>query len=178
MSAHWHELGIDVLLTPVGPTPAPKLETAKYWNVSPLILPLALSSRQYTSYWNLANYPAAVFPTGLLVDPSVDSAAYAATNADEEWIKQTFSAGGSVGVGTKATCVAELLTDRLRCHYSLWAMWAMMRTLWPRLSGWSSVFWLRSLVECVSQARSPKWASCTDAASTLPDLLERSSLAS
>ncbi len=24
---------------------------------------------QYTSYWNLANYPAAVFPTGLSVDP-------------------------------------------------------------------------------------------------------------
>jgi hypothetical protein len=34
LSAHWRELGIDVVLSPVGPTPAPKLETAKYWNVS------------------------------------------------------------------------------------------------------------------------------------------------
>ena len=39
---------IDCLLTPVGPSAAPQLGTAKWWG--------------YTSVWNLLDYPAAVFP--------------------------------------------------------------------------------------------------------------------
>lgn len=39
---------VDVILCPVGPGVAPKLETSKYWN--------------YTSQWNLLDYPALVFP--------------------------------------------------------------------------------------------------------------------
>lgn len=31
---HWQKAGIDCLLSPVGPTPAPQPFTAKYWNVS------------------------------------------------------------------------------------------------------------------------------------------------
>lgn len=31
---HWQDAGIDCLLSPVGPTPAPQPFTAKYWNVS------------------------------------------------------------------------------------------------------------------------------------------------
>lgn len=58
LAKHWHDAGLDVVLAPVGPTPAPKHGTAKYWN--------------YTSYWNLADYPAVVFPTGMFVDPSLD----------------------------------------------------------------------------------------------------------
>ncbi|BEI86671.1 hypothetical protein CcaverHIS002_0700170 [Cutaneotrichosporon cavernicola] len=54
LAAHWADSGIDVLLMPVGPTPAPIHGTAKYWN--------------YTSYWNLADHPAGVFPTGLFCD--------------------------------------------------------------------------------------------------------------
>jgi amidase len=42
------EGAVDVILCPVGPSVAPKLETARYWG--------------YTSIWNLLDYPAAVFP--------------------------------------------------------------------------------------------------------------------
>ncbi|KAI0736568.1 amidase signature domain-containing protein [Fomitopsis betulina] len=48
---HWNSYHIDVLLCPVGPGPAPRHDTAKYWG--------------YTAQWNLLDYPAAVFPTGL-----------------------------------------------------------------------------------------------------------------
>ena len=50
-SKHWNSFRIDVLLCPVGPGPAPRHDTAKYWG--------------YTAQWNLLDYPAAVFPTGL-----------------------------------------------------------------------------------------------------------------
>lgn len=42
---------VDVVLCPAGPGVAPLLNTARYWN--------------YTSQWNLLDYPALVFPTGL-----------------------------------------------------------------------------------------------------------------
>ncbi|KZT74233.1 amidase [Daedalea quercina L-15889] len=48
---HWNSFNIDVLLCPVGPGPAPRHDTAKYWG--------------YTAQWNLLDYPAAVFPTGM-----------------------------------------------------------------------------------------------------------------
>ncbi|KAF3932953.1 Acetamidase [Dactylellina cionopaga] len=47
-STKWLAAGIDVLLCPVGPGVAPRLETAKYWG--------------YTSMFNLLDYAAAVFP--------------------------------------------------------------------------------------------------------------------
>lgn len=45
---HWKKHGIDALLCPVGPSVAPKHNTAKYWS--------------YTSQWNLLDYPGLVFP--------------------------------------------------------------------------------------------------------------------
>ena len=39
---------VDVILSPVGPGAAPKINTAKWWG--------------YTSQWNLLDYPALVFP--------------------------------------------------------------------------------------------------------------------
>jgi amidase len=45
---HWNKYGIDALLCPVGPSVAPKHNTAKYWS--------------YTSQWNLLDYPSVVFP--------------------------------------------------------------------------------------------------------------------
>lgn len=39
---------VDVILCPVGPGSAPKIDTARYWG--------------YTSQWNLLDYPALVFP--------------------------------------------------------------------------------------------------------------------
>ena len=46
---------VDVVLCPVGPGCAPPLNSARYWG--------------YTSQWNLLDYPAAVFPTGLKCGP-------------------------------------------------------------------------------------------------------------
>ncbi|KLT42912.1 amidase [Cutaneotrichosporon oleaginosum] len=54
LAKHWQESGVDVVLSPAYATPAPPHFTSTYWN--------------YTAYWNLANYPAAVFPTGLVVE--------------------------------------------------------------------------------------------------------------
>lgn len=59
---------------------------------------LAESDAQYTSFWNLVNYPAAVFPTGLYVDPTLDEELYESSNDHEDWIKQTYSATASAGV--------------------------------------------------------------------------------
>ncbi|GMK54264.1 hypothetical protein CspeluHIS016_0108500 [Cutaneotrichosporon spelunceum] len=85
LAKYWHEQGVDVVLTPVGPSPAPQHGTAKYWN--------------YTSYWNLANYPAAVFPTGLFVDPAVDKedAGFTPRNGKEKYVRDTYNADVSVG---------------------------------------------------------------------------------
>lgn len=49
---------VDVILCPVGPSAAPKIETAKWWG--------------YTSQWNLLDYPAIVFPVDK-VDVEKDS---------------------------------------------------------------------------------------------------------
>lgn len=38
LAAHWASQNVDVVLSPVGPTPAPKHGTAKYWNVSPRVV--------------------------------------------------------------------------------------------------------------------------------------------
>jgi amidase len=54
---HWNKYGIDALLCPVGPGAAPKHNTARYWN--------------YTSQWNLLDYPAVVFPV-CKVDRDID----------------------------------------------------------------------------------------------------------
>lgn len=34
LAEYWHKQNVDVVLTPVGPSPAPRHGTAKYWNVS------------------------------------------------------------------------------------------------------------------------------------------------
>lgn len=50
---------VDGIISPVAPTLAPKHDGTSWWG--------------YTSYWNLADYPAAVFPVGmkeLLTDES------------------------------------------------------------------------------------------------------------
>lgn len=85
LAKYWHEQNVDVVLTPVGPSPAPQHGTAKYWG--------------YTSYWNLANYPAAVFPTGMFVDPALDKEdpGYTSRNEKEKYVRDTYDADVSVG---------------------------------------------------------------------------------
>ncbi|KAF7329272.1 Amidase domain-containing protein [Mycena kentingensis (nom. inval.)] len=55
---HFNTHNVDVVLCPAGAGPAPALGTCKYWG--------------YTNVWNFLDYPAAVFPTGLAVDPTID----------------------------------------------------------------------------------------------------------
>jgi amidase len=50
--------GVDVIISAVQPGVATAHGTAKYWS--------------YTSLWNLLDYPALVFPTGLFVDKDID----------------------------------------------------------------------------------------------------------
>ncbi|KAJ7185021.1 amidase signature domain-containing protein [Mycena filopes] len=55
---YYNSQNVDVILCPVGPGPAPRLGTATYGG--------------YTIIWNMVDYPAAAFPTGLYVDPVLD----------------------------------------------------------------------------------------------------------
>ncbi|KAF7290792.1 Amidase domain-containing protein [Mycena indigotica] len=55
---YFNAQNVDVVLCPAGAGPAPELGTCKYW--------------AYTNVWNFVDYPAAVFPTGLLCDPALD----------------------------------------------------------------------------------------------------------
>ncbi|KAF7290781.1 Amidase domain-containing protein [Mycena indigotica] len=55
---HFSAQNVDVVLCPAGAGPAPELGTCKYW--------------AYTNVWNFVDYPAAVFPTGLFCDPTLD----------------------------------------------------------------------------------------------------------
>jgi amidase len=51
--------GVDVVISAVQPGVATAHGTAKYWS--------------YTSLWNLLDYPALVFPTGLVVNKDIDT---------------------------------------------------------------------------------------------------------
>lgn len=53
---HFYASGVDVILLPSGPGPAPVLGTSKYWS--------------YTSFYNLVDFPAGVLPTGEYVEES------------------------------------------------------------------------------------------------------------
>ncbi|ODQ56293.1 putative amidase [Saitoella complicata NRRL Y-17804] len=68
---HWQSHHIDCLLSPVGPSTAPRLGTSKYWG--------------YTSIWNLLDYPSATFPIhSISCDPRFDSATWEYMPVNEE----------------------------------------------------------------------------------------------
>ncbi|WFD29885.1 hypothetical protein MSPP1_000899 [Malassezia sp. CBS 17886] len=52
---HWNALGLDVVIAPVYVAPGAAQNTARYWN--------------YSSLWNVLDYPGIAFPTGLFVEP-------------------------------------------------------------------------------------------------------------
>ncbi|KAJ9092883.1 hypothetical protein QFC20_007256 [Naganishia adeliensis] len=100
VAAQWLEAGIDVLLCPAGPSVAPKLNTARYWN--------------YTSYWNVVNYPAMVFPTGLHVDSEEDAPASAGKtyrNTEDEENSSTFDLAASEGLPICVQVVGRIWQD-------------------------------------------------------------------
>ncbi|ORY32018.1 putative amidase [Naematelia encephala] len=55
---HFNESKVDAILCPPSYGPAQALGTTKYWG--------------YTSIFNILDYPAAVFPTGLVASPKLD----------------------------------------------------------------------------------------------------------
>lgn len=57
---HWKEAGVDIVMCPAHTQTAARHGTSRYWG--------------YTSVFNVVDYPAMAFPTGLSVDPSVDAA--------------------------------------------------------------------------------------------------------
>ena len=65
---------LDIILTPAGPAPAQPVGTTKYWN--------------YTSTWNLLDWPALIFPTGLFVEDS-DKETVEPQNEHEEHLYST-----------------------------------------------------------------------------------------
>ncbi|TXT04821.1 hypothetical protein VHUM_04089 [Vanrija humicola] len=80
LAQYWRAQNVDVVLSPVLPGPAALHGNSKYWG--------------YTCYWNFANYPAGVFPTGLHVDPALDAedGSYAPRNEDEAHVYATYDA--------------------------------------------------------------------------------------
>ncbi|KAK8196059.1 hypothetical protein M8818_007211 [Zalaria obscura] len=73
-----HGLPISVKEHIVGPGTAPLIDTAKYWG--------------YTSQWNILDYPALVFPTGLSADPKIDGkeASYQPRNEQDAYNQQIY----------------------------------------------------------------------------------------
>jgi Asp-tRNA(Asn)/Glu-tRNA(Gln) amidotransferase A subunit family amidase len=75
---YFRSLNLDIILLPAGPAPAQMLGTTKYWS--------------YTSLFNLLDWPGAVFPTGLYVDPKLDlkgDHGYEGRNEDERHLYKT-----------------------------------------------------------------------------------------
>ncbi|KAK0527219.1 hypothetical protein OC842_004937 [Tilletia horrida] len=66
----FESLGVDYVLTPVAPGPAPRPEKAMYWG--------------YTSVWNLVDYPSVTFPTGHVADAARDAAFGAQVGGSKE----------------------------------------------------------------------------------------------
>lgn len=91
---------MDVILCPYLPTPAPPLETTRYWG--------------YTSIWNLLDYPAAVFPVGR-VDPELDAEpqedSYVPRNDQDAWCRRNYDARTQKDVPISLQLVGQRLQD-------------------------------------------------------------------
>jgi len=88
---------VDVVLCPVGPGCAPPLDCARYWG--------------YSSQWNLLDFPAAVFPTGLRCGPEdLADGEYVPRNEQDRYNHELckFSPGQK---GKKGVCQASINTD-------------------------------------------------------------------
>ncbi|KAI9743625.1 MAG: hypothetical protein M1818_002941 [Claussenomyces sp. TS43310] len=81
-AAHWNSTAtltgpsgpedmVDMILCPVGPSAAPKIDTARYWG--------------YTAQWNLLDYPSVVFPVSKVGEEDDVEKSYTPRNADDEY---------------------------------------------------------------------------------------------
>ncbi|ORY90707.1 amidase [Leucosporidium creatinivorum] len=100
--AHWFSQAIDVLLCPVAPYPAPPHGEAKWW--------------AYTSQFNLVDYPAIAFPSGLTVDQELDAitpddaAAYVPLSEDDQLVHDGYHPKKYANAPISLQLVA------MRCH--------------------------------------------------------------
>ncbi|ORY80867.1 putative amidase [Protomyces lactucae-debilis] len=87
---HWlaqeekHGTKIDVLLCPVGPGPAPKLGTSKYWT--------------YTSVWNLVDYPGCAFPVTQVQPKDAEPSGYVPQAGVEKEVWDSYDLNESRGL--------------------------------------------------------------------------------
>ncbi|KAE8154674.1 amidase signature domain-containing protein [Aspergillus avenaceus] len=89
---------MDVILCPAHPSPAPLLDTSRYWG--------------YTSLWNLLDYPAIVFPV-TKVDPERDAkdTTYTPQNDIDSWCHQHYDAQKLQDAPVCLQLVAKKLQD-------------------------------------------------------------------
>ncbi|KAF8435033.1 amidase signature domain-containing protein [Boletus edulis BED1] len=95
----WREQQVDVLLCPPYTGVAPRHDTARYWG--------------YTAIWNLLDYPGAVFPTGLVVDPALDPADSLASSLgpEDSYNRQQYEPNVYVGAPINLQIVAPRFND-------------------------------------------------------------------
>ncbi|KAG9235564.1 glutamyl-tRNA amidotransferase subunit A [Amylocarpus encephaloides] len=89
---------MDVILSPVGPLPAPPHGTSKYWG--------------YTSIWNLLDYPGIVFPV-TKVNPELDAKdeSYKPRNEMDKLYYDNYSVDGQKDAPVALQLVAKKLYD-------------------------------------------------------------------
>ncbi|KAE8395864.1 amidase signature domain-containing protein [Aspergillus alliaceus] len=89
---------MDVILCPAYPTPAPLLDTSRYWG--------------YTSIWNLLDYPAIVFPV-TKVDPRRDAKdnTYTPRNEFDSWAHEHYDVQKQQDAPVCLQLVAKKLED-------------------------------------------------------------------
>ncbi|WWC88918.1 uncharacterized protein L201_003833 [Kwoniella dendrophila CBS 6074] len=76
--AYFRTLDIDVMILPPAPDPAPRLGTSKYWN--------------YTSLFNLVDYPGGTLPTGLHVESTdIPDEAYEFTGKSDKEVWENYN---------------------------------------------------------------------------------------
>ncbi|KAG8221274.1 amidase signature domain-containing protein [Butyriboletus roseoflavus] len=98
---YWREQNIDVLLSPTYPGVACRHDTARYWG--------------YTAMWNLLDWPGAVFPTGLVVDPATDliDSNFSSLGPEDSYNRQLYEPNVYVDAPINLQIVAPRFDDGL-----------------------------------------------------------------
>ncbi|PLB50856.1 glutamyl-tRNA amidotransferase subunit A [Aspergillus steynii IBT 23096] len=96
----WNSIApeMDVILCPAHPSPAPVIDTSRYWG--------------YTSIWNLLDYPAIVFPV-TRVDPGKDEkdTTYTPRNEHDSWCHEHYDARKQINAPVSLQLVGKKFED-------------------------------------------------------------------
>lgn len=108
----WKKADIDLLISPVGPSPAPQHGTSRYLG--------------YSAIWNLLDYPGLAFPVtqvNLMQDSKDES--YVSRNDDERWIWEHYEAEKEVGAPVGLQLVGQKLEDEKVVEVMSWMVQAL-----------------------------------------------------